>query len=180
MIHHAFIPEQERIILNREYRARALIILCLVLAVAFVIGAVSLLPTYIHARNAAGRNADLVSTAQNNPPTIGISVMADELNADRTLLSAISSTANGIRQSVVISAIIALRGDNTITSFSLDTASSTISVSVEGIAPSRDGLVLFKDNIEKSRPGLKVDLPVSQLANSKDIKFSFKINGPWQ
>ena len=45
---------------------------------------------------------------------------------------------------------------------------------VQGIAPTREALVSYKNRLEGLTIGNKVELPISELAKSKDIRFSLR------
>jgi hypothetical protein len=52
---------------------------------------------------------------------------------------------------------------------------STVEVVIRGTADTRDALVLFKRRLEQDPLISSVELPVSDLAKSKDITFALKL-----
>lgn len=55
------------------------------------------------------------------------------------------------------------------------TASSTIDMRVSGVAVTRDALIAYKKSIEQHARVAKVELPVSDLAKSRDVNFILRI-----
>lgn len=51
-------------------------------------------------------------------------------------------------------------------------ASSTATIVVQGVSVTRDALVNFKKSLEDSNSFINIDLPISNLAKDRDIKFS--------
>lgn len=72
--------------------------------------------------------------------------------------------------SVLIDEIVAKRSQTlSITSLSITTGAT---ISLEGVANTREDLVGFKEALEKSDYFTKVDSPISNLIADRDIKFS--------
>lgn len=138
---------------------------------------VFMLPTYIATRNLRNQAQDALKT-KNLEPVDGkikeIETRVKTINDVATKLSdgnARPRVMNVIRliDSTLVSGI-------KVKSYEIAyTASSTVDMRVGGIASTRDTLVSFKKNIEANQGVARVELPVSDLAKSKDLTFVLRI-----
>jgi hypothetical protein len=172
---HTLIPTEERNKLLREYHVRAIIVLCLALSVAGVLGVSSLLPSFLRSEAEEQTRLDEIAFLEKQKDATGIAAVENELAADNLLLTALS-TADEIHLSDKIQEIIRLRGGVKIHAMLLArVGTSTITAVVQGLAPTREILLAYKSHLENDTPGTIVELPLSQLAKSKDIPFSLQI-----
>lgn len=81
-------------------------------------------------------------------------------------------TSSQVQPSLLIAEALAARGPVKLSAVSVeDVSSTTATVIVQGVAPTRDDLIIFKTRLE-TISGAPVDLPISGLAKNRDIPFS--------
>ena len=173
---HTLLPLNERKTLQREYKIRLVIVLCFLLSIAGLIGITALFPAYIHARDLEQSELGKATLIKNSKDAQGRSAIETELRADELILSKLSKDVMNYRASSAIQSIIAARGQNNFTYFSYSqSGTSTAMVVLQGKAPTRDELLSLKNRLLNILPQSKVDLPLSELARSKDIDFSMRL-----
>ncbi|MCL5781790.1 MAG: hypothetical protein M1459_00275 [Patescibacteria group bacterium] len=172
---HTLLPIQDRKALRHDYTARFVTTLCLFLSLAAVIGAVALLPAYIHARNMEQSELAMVQSLQSNNDKSGLSNIENELKSDAATIKKASGSTGSSAMSDAVKELIALRGKVRIVSFAYNPQPKVMSMVIQGIAPTREELVVFKDRIQNSISGASVELPLSQLTKSSDIPFSVAV-----
>lgn len=162
---------------SREYKTRRLIVIFLALIFVSVITVIGLLPSYILSN---GREQEaferLRFTAEVKNQEEGrelrawlvetnkkISVLAPELDVDRP-----SDFVEGVLN-------LKLLGIK-ITNFSWSRAKDKITLSISGTASDRQTLVRFEDGISQSELFSDVILPISDLANDRNISFQIKFS----
>ena len=172
---HTLLPLPERIILRREYRVRSLIVFSFTVSLAAFIGIAALFPAFIKASETVQAAEDQASATTKS--TDGANLKDFQTNMLRSLaLLEVLSSDNGPRLSDIVNGIVALRGDLKFDSITVNLVSSTTAgVSLDGVAPTRDSLLRFKSDFESGPSGNKVDLPVSELAKSSNIRFSIQL-----
>lgn len=166
-------PNQDQRALKRSYRTRVFAVTYIMLACAVLAATIALVPSY--AKVAAERDAqtaELASISQAVAP--GSDALRTELDSDMRRLRTLA-TSDPVRPSLLIAETISARGPVRINALSIEAMSSTTAtLVVQGIAPTRDTLVAFKNRLENMIPGNKVELPISELTKSKDISFSLR------
>lgn len=148
---------------------------------AILLGVISLAPgfilSYTQEKDALDRLEMLQKSRQNSSSSSIIKELADS----SALIKKLKSRKDSIVFSSIISKILNDKPSGvSITSFDISTsgeeATSTISVVIQGKSATRESLVLFKDKISSDPLVLNVELPVSDLAKSKDIYYSIRIS----
>lgn len=173
---HTLLPPTERSILRREYRIRAVVVLLFMIACAGTIGAISLLPAFLHASFEANSVSKKTASLKGDKDAVNTGKIESELAADAALAEAVSGRVGESHFSDIVKSIVSARGTVRITSFSLEYPSSTtMRVVVAGIAPNRSALLSFKSALGGILPQTTADLPISELAKSKDIPFSITL-----
>ncbi len=178
-IFHTLLPLHERKILRREYRFRLVIVLCFLISVAGIVGTGSLFPAFVHAVLAErdAENSLILLTKDKKGSTVAD--VERNLNANKALLVSLTDSTHGQDFSFVVQTIVGLRGPIRINSAMLaKMGTSTATVTIGGIAPTRDSLLAFKSRLESIASGHKVSFPVSVLAKSTNIQFSIQITTP--
>ena len=176
-MHHTLIPLAERKRLHREYYMRVTIVSVVAISCAIIVGVAALFPAYIRAwfdRYAAqGAVAAVRSTANADKQ---LNAAKAELGSDNMLVTTLVADEQP-RFSDLVRSIAAVRRSVLIAGFSFAFADAkTISVTLSGVAPTRDDLLSFKARLEAAFPGTKIDIPISQLAKSSNIQYSLKFN----
>jgi len=95
----------------------------------------------------------------------------------KSLNSDLSSIDKTLKYSEVVPLINSVLSEKTSSIYITDISytsisSSTASVVVQGVSTTRDALVSFKKSLEDTKIFKSIDLPISNLAKDKDIKFS--------
>lgn len=175
-MYHTLVPQYERLALRREYRLRAFIVLCFALSVAGVIGIVSLSPAFMSAsieEQAAQRDLLSIKKAKDSS---GLTAIQQKVAYSQGLLNILEQGSDRPRPSSLIELLVGERGPVKINSIGVNQISSTTAtISIGGIAPTRDSLLAFKSRLIAVNEGNKVDLPVSELAKSTNIQFSIRV-----
>ena len=174
---HTLIPYADRQRLHREYYVRvAIVTLCLV-AVAIIIGAGALFPAYLKAW-LSNRAAETYSAAaRNSKANSTLDDANKELIADQALVDILATHTNEPDFSTVIRSVISVRGNSMINGMNLSRGDAgTIQIAVTGVSPTRDDLLALKSRFESTIPGVKIDLPIEQLAQSTNVPFSLQFS----
>ncbi len=164
----------------KQYKLRRLIIILFFSLFIFISGAIFLLPSFILTLY---REKDMLSQAKTIED-------ANKGNNKAELVSNIRGVNDKIRNIKtnenrqeyydIIQKIIEEKDDNLkINSFLVfdkpEGDKTQYEIQITGIAKTRDSLVKFKSEIEKSSLGAKVDLPVASLASDVDAEFVMRI-----
>ncbi len=178
MIHYILIPEGERRALRREYRLRITIVAFLFVSCALVVGIGSLLPVYIFSYGQE-REAILREEAVRKSR---IESGADQIEKDLIITQAIAERILAEKDPVsytgLIQKILSYRKKEILVAafeFTKDVSTSTLGrVSVQGKALSREALLEFKKSIEGDKTFTDIELPLSDLAKSKNLDFNLR------
>lgn len=173
---HTLIPQKERKILRREYRTRVFIVFCFLLSISGIIGSAALFPSFLFAINEEKTQLSLLSSLRDTKDENGVNVLELDFKRDNSFINILSNKSKIPRPSAAIQSISGLRGSVKINAIAVDIPTpEDLIIIVQGIAPDRDSLLSFKSRLEELVPGGGVELPVSDLAKSKDIQFSMRI-----
>lgn len=176
-MNYTFLPQYERNKLKTEYRVRAAIVFLFVLSVSVVIGIVSLFPTFILSKIEEKNQLSMIAETNKKNDANGMNDIKAQLTKDNTLLIKATEVAKNPSYSSAIRDIINAKGTVKIDSISFsNNSTTTVDVFVQGFSVNRDSLLAFKSRLESAFSGSTVDLPLSELAKNKDIKFSFKFS----
>ncbi len=179
-MHHTLLTDKERARIHHEYRIRAAIVFCFLMAGAGLVGMVALFPAYIASISYGATIPQTISSEMKlTSQTIN---MKDELARDKFLASAYKDFPYKTALSGVLSDVVSIKGSNFFSSISLDrklisdtTSSSSLAISIQGISPTRAALLDLKAKAESLQKGNIVDLPMSALTKSEAIPFSMKV-----
>lgn len=180
MIHYTLLPEKEMRSLKREYRTRLLIFFLFFLSCSILIGILALVPAYYFSYSQEKESINRFSAIQKSRQEQGTTNLIKELSQDSDILKKLSRSKESVIWSQIISEITNHKATGiTITSLALSkpiNATSTIGIALQGKASTRDALIQFKNKLEADPSIVKVGLPVSDLAKSKDIMYSITIS----
>ena len=176
---HSFLPIEEQKILKRGYRSHLVITALFMFSVVGLIGVGSLFPAYMSV-SAERQNAEkALASLKKDKDSSGSASTEAELSADADRLAQFNGLENGKRPSILFAGILSLRGQTRVTSISLsDISTTTATILVQGVAPTRESLLTLKSRLEGLNPGSKISLPISGFAKNKDIPFSLKVTQP--
>lgn len=173
---HTLLPLNERIALRREYYIRAGVVACFILSLVFVMGIASLFPAFIKTistEESFKSNALNLSKQSVDPE---LKPIQQKVTKSLALLDLLGKGDKNPKMTELIEGIIDIKGDIKFNNFSATKIStSTFTMSIQGVSPTRNSLLAFKDRYESLYPGNKIDLPVSELAKSSNISFSLQL-----
>ena len=174
---HTLIPTNLKKALRHEYHIRALVVLLFMLSVSGIIGIVSMMPAFVYVKTESDNISKTLSALQKSAGNIdGKNIDNDAAKQDNILALFNDQSKGKTNNSTIIDSIISVRGNVRITSLAISrTGSTTIVVTIQGVAPTRDSLINFKNQLATVTPGNKIDLPISALAKSKDIQYSLTL-----
>jgi hypothetical protein len=180
MIHYILLPAEERRALRREYRMRLTILTLLFVSTALVFGIIILFPSYIYSLNDEKDGLSHKEALLNSRKASG----ADQIEKDLLLNQATAQKISGEIQKVnfedILQKVISYRKKGIILiSFKFDRAPGTTTVgtlSMRGTSATRDALLGFKQSLQNDKMFADIDLPLSDLAKSKNIEFGIKLN----
>jgi hypothetical protein len=173
---YTFLPHSERSSLNREYHVRVAIVLLFFMSVALIVGVGALFPAYIHASFEEKLHLRDMAALKLTSDGSSLSTVEKNLSSSTDLMSLLAVSTTQQNFSTAISDIASARGNVKVSSFGVTrVASSTLSIVIGGLAPTRSALLAFKARLDSLAPGISVTLPVSELARDTDIQFSIQI-----
>lgn len=181
MIHYTLLPEKEIKSLKREYRIRLVIFMLFFVSCSILTGVIALIPAYYFSYSQEKISLARLAELQNSRQTSGFNDVLKELSASNDLMKQIKSHKETPSYSKLISKIIGYKNSGlTISSFAVtnieNAATTTVSVVIQGKSTTRESLIQFKDMLETDPMISNVELPVSDLAKSKNISYSIKIS----
>ncbi len=180
MIHYTLLPDEEIKSLKREYMTRVFVTLLFFISCGVLAGIISLIPSYIFSYTKESEALKDLQDLKIVKHDVGSDVASKNLSQTQQYISSLKSHQDTIDFAQTISSIVERKIPLiSINSFQLtrptSLASTTVDVLIQGKAATRDALVNFKKNLEKDTFAIKSDLPISDLAKSKDIPFTIKI-----
>lgn len=169
------IPNEEKKRIRREFYFRLFIVSLGMLSLSVFIASVSMLPTYF------------LSAVRKNSSQVNLEIQAKEIvpTLDKESLATIedlrgkvgivekSEKEKFLVSEKIINEILAKKmPDIKITQISYQTAADkSKKININGSAPSRERLLLFRQALEGSEVFSKVDLPISNFIKGSDIQF---------
>lgn len=170
-----FLPEEYKKIALREYRFR-LITLYLGLAFAFFVVTIAFSIPLFAITNAQKESAlversALIKNLKEDP-----AVLEKEVVLLNQKIKLIAETSDTQTLTSVIERVLVQKGPSiALTSLTLKRGGNAGTISISGIASSRDALVAFSKRLQGEPSFSKINLPVGALARNKDIPFSLAI-----
>lgn len=174
---YSLLPEQNIKAIQREYRLRLVAVFVCFLAVVLVIGAFALVPSYILSREQESQAQSNVASMKQQRAAKGVDQNERDLISAQALITAAKQHSDGTALSAIVEHIVAHHVAGVlVTSFAINReATSTALIQMSGLAMTRERLVAFKKELERDPAVKKVELPVSDLAKSKDIQYNILV-----
>jgi len=174
---HTLLPIDLKRSLRHDYRIRATIVFLFMLSISGLVGIVSLLPSFIHAMvEKISSEKNLAPLTQNVEKDNNADIFMDVAKQASYIFMYNDNSGGKTNFSRIIQNIVEQRGSVKIISLVVSrTSTSTVLTVIQGIAPNRESLLSFKERLENGTSKNIVNLPVSPLKDSKDIKFSMSI-----
>lgn len=174
---HTYLPSKEKRELRKEYLIRLMIVFFGALLAITVCTIIFMLPAYFSSY--AERNQVLVKLQSFKDTGASTEIKGIE-NEVKSVTDITNRFAEGIDRpnsiDVIDLATSALVPGVSLKGFEYTyTASSSVDVRVTGLAQTRDALINFKKKVESNSYVAKVELPVSDLAKSRDLTFIMRI-----
>lgn len=168
-----FLPNKTAAAVRRRYAARLAGAFALALGAGAATYGVALVPAIVEGRRAVESLSARADALRASAETKEYGLAAREAAALRRDVAAAAVSLNPAISSAVDGVIRAVPGDVSIASFSFSrVGTSTVQAKIEGVAKTRDALLLFRANLERAAGVSDVDVPVSSLARETDAAFS--------
>ncbi len=175
MSYYTFLPRIDQQKMRREYRIRAFIVFIFFIAVAIIIGVTSLFPAYVYSTLEEKMHLGQVATIQKSTDIAAVNTIQRQLSTSKNIVDAVNSTVQTVDYSAAIKSVVAIRGTIQINSISVENPANSLSITISGIAPTRVDLLAFKNRLQALTPQTTVNLPISILAEDKNVPFSIQI-----
>lgn len=158
-----------------DYWIRVLSVLCILLGVSFLFTSALLLPTYFYLSFQA--HALDISELDLSQDVMSFKELEDEINIANDISDVLNETPRYIEASRVIEEINTFAGEQIfVSNISIEKRDSQIiAVQVNGVADDRVSLVQFRDDAEANEFFSEVELPLSNLAQDRNIPFSLSL-----
>lgn len=172
---HSFLPVQDQKALKKRYRLHATIVALFMLSVVGIVGVGSLAPAYIRVAFEEMTQTASLKSSSIDSENLNAAEMVEELRGDASAARELLEMSSRELSSTLIKDAISARASVRVLSIAIsDISTTTATMVIQGIAPTRESLVSFKTRLEGFAAGNKVELPISELAKSKDIPFSLR------
>jgi hypothetical protein len=173
------IPNEEKKKRVRDFYFRLVVVFFFVLGFAMLVAVVALLPSYflstIREYVATDKLKDLQAQPEpvTNPNTPGI---IKDVENKIALIEKSEKAKYLLSEKIVNEIVLHKMSDIKINNISFKSDVTTgKSVSIRGIAPSRERLLLFRRTLEDNVAFKKVDLPISNFIKGSNISFSLTL-----
>lgn len=173
------LPKERCRALRHLYFMRLTVVSLIVLSGVAIVHGILLLPSYLYLQNQVEeREAALarLTTTLAGTEEQGINMRVASLAADSAHLARLSSVP---KASAAVSAVIKLpRSGIRLTGFSFAPATEGATMTVSGVASTREALRRFEQSLASEPYVTKADLPISAYAKESDIAFTVTLTGP--
>lgn len=167
------IPKEAVVYLRREYRSRAITVWSVLMGCAALITAFLLLPTYVLVDSQI--TAYELEYNKTTDKTSTFSDIADQVRQSNDLAGRLLEETEYTSPRVLTETLEAIASEGIfISSISLK-ADQQSPINVVGIAETRSRLAAFRSDLESHSWFERVNLPLSDLANERDINFSLQV-----
>src|SRR3989338_2300163 len=175
---HNLLPEKNKRRIKSEYRLRLTVLFFFGSALSGIVLAAAMLPSYISMQSREEAVVGEYLMAKNSTSAMDEEDLARISEETNEKILSLKSFALGATVSNYVDTVFDIENPGiNITGFTFVGRQNEekADIVVEGVASSRDALVLFKSNLEKQPIFGAVSLPVSNLAKQTDINFNIKL-----
>jgi hypothetical protein len=168
------IPNEQKKKMKRDFLMRALIVSFFVFGFMMIVGSAALLPSYFHVMVKSNLVKSKLITQENTPvPAVEAEVMSkiDNLNKKLGLIENSPASAFVVSSRVIDDMLLKKIPEIKITDISYENTAKGRQIRVNGEAPSREKLLIFRLALEKDPAFKKVDLPISNFVKGTNINF---------
>jgi len=174
------LPPGQKQIVEKEYKFRLGSAYILLMSIVVVIGVVLLLPSYFFVDTRESVAESELSTLQSSSESTEREAIREELLLTKKYLGELTKDEARAPLYTVIDKV-SIHSDKAINistvSYTRVEVENISTLSVGGVAPTRDALLGFKRALEEDELFDEVVLPVSSLAKDEDIDFNIQIKG---
>lgn len=172
-----FLPPEAKSAVKREYIVRTMSVWALLLAVVTAVWALLLAPTYILLMQELGALGLEVVRMEDARGAQAYAAARAELEKAQLLARELNAAPGGHTASTVLEHIQEAQTSSiTLSGFSYEyTGAVAKSVTVRGVAATRETLIQFSAALERDPLFARADVPVSDLAEGRNLPFTLTI-----
>jgi hypothetical protein len=168
------IPPVARRSIIREYWIRAVTVWMFLLGTGCLIVTCLLLPTYMLVRNEI--DALALQVEQNSARVANFDVSSNELVTAGRQAAVLAAPQTDTAFSIYYGALLDLAGSAvTVETMTFTRVATTTTISVTGVAATRQALATFRDEIKSQPMFIAADLPISSLIKDRDLLFTLSV-----
>lgn len=170
------LPTRVRNRARYEYWRRLAAVSLFLAAGAFAIGAALLVPAYLNARSERLAASDRQALAESILSDPSLTATGGQADAAEAMRAAAAARVAALRPSALIEALLAVRPSGVrVSQIKYDTAKSSVTVLLIGVAGDRDALLAFKSALAGVPGVASADFPVGDLAASSTLGFGITV-----
>ncbi len=171
------IPKPLKHQFRKEYRMRRLVVVFILIICLQISFLIFMLPSWLESVNKE-RELSLEADRKNQNNSINTAQVVPTIKALNAKLVTLNNNLEYPEFTPYINLIVSQKTSQIkIKQFAYTSiSSSTASITVSGIAGTRDSLVEFSKKIKDSKYFVGVDLPISNLAKDNDINFNMTLS----
>lgn len=163
--------------LRQEYLLRLTAVAGWMLTIAMVIGVLALLPAYVLSQTRLNSLEDQYEVLQASVASLTSDASAAPLTQLKKKLEVLAEEKRDERLTEALLSVLTHRTEGVrLTSFNYH-KTDTASLTLRGVAASREVLLAFERALESDGRFEAVELPVSNLAQEQDIDFELTLSG---
>jgi Tfp pilus assembly protein PilN len=164
------LPQNEKLLIEKEYRLRLKTIGVVFVLVALIVGIVFLLPSYVLSIYREGAAAQVAKDGVQSSKHEKITKEVQDL---KIVLGVLAPDAIKASPTDIVTLITKhISADIKVTSISYISDKTGFKVTVRGLAKSRQSLATYTQDLEGEQLIDKVNLPVSNFAKDSNINFT--------
>lgn len=174
---HTYLPQQQKHELRKEYIFRLLVTFGSAMLIVIICTIIFMLPAYFDSYVQKNQTSDLLTKKTNSKLTTNVDEVSAKVKAVTTTINLFS---DGLQRPSIVN-VVNIAYDSLVPGIKLKgfeivyVATSTAEMRLSGEASTRDTLISYRKKIEGNGMVAKVELPVSDLAKSKELTFLMKI-----
>lgn len=168
------IPNQQKKKMKRDFLMRVAVVALFAVGFTTLVGSVALLPSYFHVAVKNSLVKQKLSIQENTPvPEVEADVMAtvEDLNKKLGLIDMARTNNFVVSRRAINDIVLKKMPEIKIDSIYYGNTAKGREIRVNGSAPSREKLLIFRLALENDPSFSRVDLPISNFVKGSDIKF---------
>jgi hypothetical protein len=172
------IPNEEKKRMVKDFYFRLGVMFLFMLSTSLLVASVAILPSYFLSSLRRSVDSDKLATLKAEPePEINpkIASIIKDLDTKLSVVEKAEKNQYLLSEKIVNEVVLKKMPDIRINEISYIVTGANKSVSIRGIAPSRERLLLFRRTLEEDPAFKKVDLPISNFIKGSDIVFSLNL-----